>query len=234
VPPRADWEKVVTPVVDFVAGRPEADTERIVRFGWSFGGYLAPRAACAEHRLAACVADPGQFDMFDMAVARMPKEMRAALRSGGPALDPFLDEMMEGDARRFFFTARMRAFGAATPRELVSMQREYSLKGRVEQIECPTLVCDTIAGGRPNSSTTRWSARRTTSYSRRRKEPTDIARAEHRCPSTPKRSTGSTGPWRRFNTDPSRRTYENPSFTTFRRRAAGYDPTVGTGPSSRR
>jgi hypothetical protein len=29
VPLRADWEKVVTPVVDFVLGRPEVDTDRI-------------------------------------------------------------------------------------------------------------------------------------------------------------------------------------------------------------
>jgi pimeloyl-ACP methyl ester carboxylesterase len=151
VPLRSDWEMVVTPVVDFVLARPEVDTDRIILVGRSFGGYLAPRAACAEHRLAACVADPGQFDMFDMATARMPQEMRGALQNDGLALESFLDKMMERDAGRFFFTARMRAFGVKTPKELVLMQREYSLKGRVEQIECPTLVCDnvanTIAGG---------------------------------------------------------------------------------------
>ncbi len=67
----------------------------------------------------------------------MPQEMRGAFRSGGPALDPFLDEMMEGDARRFFFTARMRAFGAETPKELVSMQREYSLKAESNKSGAP-------------------------------------------------------------------------------------------------
>ena len=151
VPLRADWEKVVTPVVDFVLGRPEVDSDRIVLVGRSFGGYLAPRAACGEHRLAACVADPGQFDLFDMAAARLPQEMGGALQTDGQALESILDKMMEDDARRFFFAARMRAFGAKTPKELVLMQREYSLKGRVQQIECPTLVCDnvtdTIAGG---------------------------------------------------------------------------------------
>jgi dienelactone hydrolase len=115
VPLRADWEKVVTPVVDFVLGRPEVDTDRIVLVGRSFGGYLAPRAACSEHRLAACVADPGQFDLFDMAAARMPQEMGGALQSDSPALESVLDKMMEDDARRFFFAARMRAFGAKTP-----------------------------------------------------------------------------------------------------------------------
>jgi len=151
VPLRADWEKVVTPVVDFVLGRPEVDSDRIVLVGRSFGGYLAPRAACGEHRLAACVADPGQFDLFDMAAARLPQEMGGALQTDGQALESILDKMMEDDARRFFFAARMRAFGAKTPKKLVLMQSEYSLKGRVQQIECPTLVCDnvtdTVAGG---------------------------------------------------------------------------------------
>ena len=45
----------------------------------------------------------------------------------------------------------MRAFGAKTLKELVLMQREYSLKGLAEKIECPTLVCDNVgdavAGG---------------------------------------------------------------------------------------
>jgi len=38
VPLRADSEKVVTPVVDFVLGRPEVDTDRIALVGRSFGG----------------------------------------------------------------------------------------------------------------------------------------------------------------------------------------------------
>ncbi len=29
--------------------------------GWSLGGYLTPRAASEEHRLAALIADPGQW-----------------------------------------------------------------------------------------------------------------------------------------------------------------------------
>jgi hypothetical protein len=59
--------------------------------------------------------------------------------------------MVQDDARRFFLAARMRAFGAKTVKELVLMQREYSLKGLAEKIESPTLVCDNVgdavAGG---------------------------------------------------------------------------------------
>jgi hypothetical protein len=52
---------------------------------------------------------------------------------------------VQDDARRFALAARMRAFGAKTLKEFVLMQREYSLKGLAEKIECPTLVCDNVA-----------------------------------------------------------------------------------------
>ncbi len=43
---RPDWKNVVTPVVDYaLSHHPEIDPARIVLIGWSFGGYLAPRAA---------------------------------------------------------------------------------------------------------------------------------------------------------------------------------------------
>ena len=61
IPFRPDWEAVITPVVDFALGRPGVDPDRLAIVGRSFGGYLAPRAASAEHRLAACVADPANL-----------------------------------------------------------------------------------------------------------------------------------------------------------------------------
>jgi hypothetical protein len=124
----------------------------MVLIGRNFGGYLAPRAAAFEHRLAALIADPGQFDEFDMAMARMPQEIREGIQQdNNPKVDSFLEKMVQDDAWRFFLTARMRAFGAKTLKELLLMQREYSLKGLAEKIQCPTLVCDnvgdTVAGG---------------------------------------------------------------------------------------
>lgn len=91
------------------------------------------------------MADPGQFDLFEAAMSRVPKEMREAILRNDPAVDAFLKKMMEGDARRFFIAARMRAYGAKSPREYLLMEREYTLKGLAEKIECPTLVCDNVA-----------------------------------------------------------------------------------------
>ena len=39
------------------------DPDRIVYEPWSLGGYMAPRVAAYEHRLAAVIADPGQIDI---------------------------------------------------------------------------------------------------------------------------------------------------------------------------
>ena len=60
---RPDWEKVIGSVVDFALTLPNIDPKRIALSAWSLGGYLAVRAASGEHRLAACIADPGLFSM---------------------------------------------------------------------------------------------------------------------------------------------------------------------------
>lgn len=56
-----NWEEVITPVGDFALSCSEADPEAIVLFGMSFGGFLAPRAAAYEHRLAAVIASLSAF-----------------------------------------------------------------------------------------------------------------------------------------------------------------------------
>jgi predicted dienelactone hydrolase len=86
VPIRPDWENVISPVVDYLQTRPDVDRERIALIGLSLAGYLAPRAATAEHRLAACVSDCGPYDVFDVTARRLPGFLARQLPDGSPRM----------------------------------------------------------------------------------------------------------------------------------------------------
>jgi alpha-beta hydrolase superfamily lysophospholipase len=45
---RPDWETVIKSVVDVALTLPLVDADRTALYGWSLGGYLAPRAASGE------------------------------------------------------------------------------------------------------------------------------------------------------------------------------------------
>ena len=77
-----DWERVITPVVDFLRAHPKVDKRRVCLVGQSFGGYLVPRAAAFEHRLAAVVPDPGVVDPFRNWEEHLPPEMLELLWAG--------------------------------------------------------------------------------------------------------------------------------------------------------
>ncbi len=76
----SDWERVVTPVVDFAVAQPETDKKRIALFGYSMGGYLAVRAAAFEHRLAAVLAVDGVFDLTNY--LRLPPHLEKIRENG--------------------------------------------------------------------------------------------------------------------------------------------------------
>ena len=89
VPLRPDWETVVAAVIEEVISSPIVDAERIVVHGVSLGGYLAPRSATGDSPIAACIADPGQWDLGE-SVNRMLLGFGAspAQASGAEPVDP--------------------------------------------------------------------------------------------------------------------------------------------------
>lgn len=147
LPFRPDWENVVTPVVDYALTRPDVDPAKLVLIGWSFGGYLAPRAATAEPRLAACVSDCGPYDLFDAAAARMPAFLARRLPDGNRfalrMLERILNYLMTKPTAGWALRRNLLVHDVPDPMTFLAIAPEYTLKGREHLIRCPTFVCAT-------------------------------------------------------------------------------------------
>jgi len=138
---RPDWENVVTPVVDYVLTRKDVDPKCIALMGISMGGYMAPRAAAYEHRVTACVADGGVYEL-NYTRDFSPDEMYA-LFNDPEEFDAGTREAMKNDTSlRWSIEHGMYSFGVDTPHEFLIKSREYTLKDCVQQISCPVLVVD--------------------------------------------------------------------------------------------
>jgi pimeloyl-ACP methyl ester carboxylesterase len=139
VPMRPDWENVVPEMFDALAAEPEVDTDRIVLVGRSFGGYLAPRGAAGEQRLAAMVVDPGQFDMGTAVLAKLGP---LAPQAEDPAADPQFDALLENPSLRATLAPRMTTHGVAKAREYVLDLTRYNSAATIGQVTCPSFVTD--------------------------------------------------------------------------------------------
>ncbi|EKS38920.1 alpha/beta hydrolase family protein [Afipia clevelandensis] len=148
---RPDWEKVITPVVDFAIKQPGVDPKKIAYMGISLGGVLAPRAAAFEKRIAALVANDGLYDYGEVHrnAARVPPEQQAAFDAAlraehAPEIDRALEGAMKASpTSRWAITHGMYATGAKTPRGYFAKAIDFNVKdGIAEKISCPTLVLD--------------------------------------------------------------------------------------------
>lgn len=159
VPLRPDWEVVIEAVVDFAETLPLVDTKRIALSGWSLGGHLAPRAASAERRIAALIADPGTWgiaDGFRTVIERMFGLPAEAVADLGALDQPILDKVeaiIRGN-RQLNWKVVQRGFwvhGVDTLRAFLASAELFTMKGRAERIACPTLITqaenDTLAAG---------------------------------------------------------------------------------------
>jgi pimeloyl-ACP methyl ester carboxylesterase len=149
LPFRPDWEKVVTPVVDFALALPGVDPEKIALMGVSMGGYLAPRAAAFEKRIKALVANDGIYDFGVTQLKGVPADQREAfIAAVNQTYAPELDQKIRQGAEKSPSTkwaADQAGFvmGEPTPHAVVAKILKFHLRdGIAEQISCPTLVLD--------------------------------------------------------------------------------------------
>jgi pimeloyl-ACP methyl ester carboxylesterase len=145
---RPDWENVISPVLDWTLTRPGVDTRRVSLLGVSMGGILVARAAAFEHRLAACLAVDGLYDLGVITTSGFPgdrSETERLLRADcAPEVDAAIEALMAATpTTRWAITHGTYVMGTSTPRAFLASYLDYSLAGGIaEKISCPTLICE--------------------------------------------------------------------------------------------
>lgn len=146
LPFRHDWEKVVTPMVDYLVTRPDVDAKRIALMGISLGGCLAPRAAAFEHRLAACIANDGLFSNQFGEMGRKMHQGNDEDMNDPVYVEKFIRMLMEKFTNvRWAIENGMFTYHARSIQELVEKTEPVTLEGVAHLIKCPTLVCEAQA-----------------------------------------------------------------------------------------
>lgn len=137
---RPDWERVVTPVVDFALGLPGVDPKRIAIQGISQGGYWVPRAVAFEKRIAAAIADPGVVDVASSWTATLPPPLIELLKAGRKTeFDAFMGKALDPAAKNAL-TFRIRPYGTTSYYDAFRAAMAYDLTGVIGKIECPMLI----------------------------------------------------------------------------------------------
>lgn len=143
VPFRHDWEKVLTPVVDYLARRPDVDAAQLVLYGLSQAGYWVPRALAFEHRFVAAIVDPGVVDVATTWFEKMPASMAKLVEQGERG--KFEREMrmaMHLPGVRKALASRSRPYGKDSLFDTFDEVRRYNLGSVVDRITTPLLITD--------------------------------------------------------------------------------------------
>ncbi|MCL5116087.1 MAG: alpha/beta hydrolase [Firmicutes bacterium] len=107
-------EEFVSPALDLLSQRSDVDKDRIILMGESFAGYLVPRAAAFEPRIAAIVISSPIYRY----------EAYRRYLGSGPAFREHL----------------LRLFGCSTAEELRQEADHYTLAGVLDRVKCPALL----------------------------------------------------------------------------------------------
>ena len=142
---RPDWEKVITPVVDYLLTRPDVDGSKIALLGVSQAGYWVTRSVAFEHRIAAAVVDPGVTNVSTTMFGQIPHFLVKLIDAGEQEkFDKDMDLALRFSAStRLMMTFRMRPYGVTSPYEFFTAARDYALTDEtIGQITCPVLITD--------------------------------------------------------------------------------------------
>lgn len=145
-----DWERVVTPVVDYLLSEKAkyVDPNRLILFGNSLGGYLEARAAAFDSRISALMLDGGVWDMYDGFAAHLPTELFELLESGekeafDEVVNGFQDDPNVSTTVKWGVLQGLWSFKTKSPYDFFQMTKNYTLKGGIaDKIQMPVWIAD--------------------------------------------------------------------------------------------
>jgi pimeloyl-ACP methyl ester carboxylesterase len=145
LPFRYDWEKVVTPAVDYALSRPDVDGDRLALQGMSLGGYLAARAVAYEPRFKAAILYDGVWSLYDsLRGVLSPQALKALDAEDVSGFNDIIAEAIQNNTQlRWTFTQGTYCFDSKSFYDFAVASKKMSLDdGVVERITCPTLVME--------------------------------------------------------------------------------------------
>jgi pimeloyl-ACP methyl ester carboxylesterase len=135
---RPDYEAPVGAAIDYALSRSDVDPARLAIIGYSFGGYLAPRAAACDPRIRAVIANTIGVDIA--------KAMRMAIppffwRLPAPVFDAVFGVLTRRSiAARFFFSSAKQAFGFTSASQFLRAWEPYNLWSVQDKLNVPLLI----------------------------------------------------------------------------------------------
>lgn len=141
---RLDWENVLTPVVNYALTRKDVDSNAIVVFGWSMGGYLVARGATQEHRARAIILDDGVFDFGSAFRTQQPVFMQKLLELRYDATYNSIIHCAQSlsTGMRWALRNGIWTFGVKSIADLSRAVNSYTLEGLSQEIVTPCLILD--------------------------------------------------------------------------------------------
>lgn len=142
-----EWEKVVTPIVDYLHTIQEVDKSAIALVGLSFGGLLAPRASALEPRLVATLALDGLYEFGPLFLQSFPAPLVTIYNSGNAttfdnAVNTFKAGPQASTQFRWFVDQGTWAFETTSPFDWMTQLQQYTLNTTVDKIPGPIFVAD--------------------------------------------------------------------------------------------
>ena len=140
-----EWERVISPIVSYLLTREDVDASKIALMGYSFGGFLAPRAAAFEHRLASVIAIDGVYDFGESILSQFGEKPAELIRAGNKEAVDELGKQIQATADapttvRWGLNQGEWTFKTQSAYDYAVQTQRYTLKGIVDKIKVPVFI----------------------------------------------------------------------------------------------